>query len=261
GTHPDWLLLEPEKRQITVGQIRELIEFAHNTSQRGTKVLVLHPAEAMNLNAANAVLKILEEPPPGTVLILVSHHSGQLLATLRSRCQQLEVALPSNEQALAWLQQMGASDAQRLLHKARGAPLRALALRDNDTLACQDAMAAQLLALLLGEVSPIAAAKNCEKFAIQTSIEFLLEACRDLAATAQGAAPLRDEDLRPLYAQLLQGAASTARLPLLLHAFQRQVLEAYKVVLAPNNANPLLILEALFGAWVRLREKLRKTTP
>ena len=121
------------------------------------------------------------------------------------------------------------------------------------------AVAAQLLALLRGQTLPIAAAKICEKFAIGTSIEFLLDACHDLAVTAQGAAPLRDADLQPLYEQLRQNAAGSTRLPLLLHAFQRQVLDAYKVALAPNNANPLLILEALFGAWVRLREKLRRS--
>src|SRR5688572_26938007 len=87
GSHPDWLLLQPETRQLKIEQIRDAIGFAQNTSQRGgAKVIVLEPAEAMNLNAANALLKILEEPPAGTFLLLISGQPGLLLPTLRSRC-------------------------------------------------------------------------------------------------------------------------------------------------------------------------------
>jgi DNA polymerase-3 subunit delta' len=257
GTHPDWRLLQPEKKQLTVGQVRELIDFAQVTSQRGTKVLVLAPAEAMNINAANALLKILEEPPPDTMLFLVSHQSAQLLATLRSRCQQLNFKLPEREQALAWLRAQGAAEPERLLAKAKGAPLKALELTAGDTLAAQDTVLAQLQALLNGATTPIQAAKTCEKFAVQTSIEYLLSTCQALLRSVQtGFAP--EAETAPLL-ERLRGLGSTATLPPLLHSYQQQVQAAYKVALAPNNANALLMLEALFGGWVKLRERLRRT--
>lgn len=257
GTHPDWLLLQPEKKQITVGQVRELIDFAHNTSQRGAKVLVIAPAEAMNVNAANALLKILEEPPPETLLVLVSHQSGQLLATLRSRCQQLQLTLPERAQALLWLREQGAEEAERLLDKAKGAPLKALDLAHNDVLATQDTMLAQLQALLDGKLTAIQAAKTCEKFAVQTSIEYLLSCCHDLLRALQaGLQP--SEELRPLLNRLNQIGTAPALLPA-LHAYQQQVQAAYKVAVAPNNANALLMLEALFGGWLKLRERLRRS--
>jgi DNA polymerase-3 subunit delta' len=258
GTHPDWLLLQPEKKQLTVGQIRELIDFAHVTSQRGTKVLVLAPAEAMNINAANALLKILEEPPPATLLLLVSHQSAQLLPTLRSRCQQLNVNLPDPVQALAWLRAQGVTDPERLLTKAKGAPLKARELAENDTLATQDTVLEQLQALLAGTATPIQAAKTCEKFVVQASIEYLLSTCQALLRTVQTGLPV-DPELAQLL-EKLRNLGSAAALPPLLHGYQQQVQAAYEVALAPNNANALLMLEALFGGWVKLRERLRKTS-
>ena len=80
-------MLEPEQgsRVIKIDQVRALINFAHQTASLGSrKVILLYPAEAMNLNSANALLKSLEEPAPGTYLLLASHASGNLPATVRS---------------------------------------------------------------------------------------------------------------------------------------------------------------------------------
>jgi DNA polymerase-3 subunit delta' len=110
GGHPDFRLLEPEAQStaaestgetdqgkaadkkvsqfITVAQIRELADFVNLTTHRnGLRIILVHPAETMNVHAANALLKTLEEPPPGTLFILVSHQSQRLLPTVRSRCQ------------------------------------------------------------------------------------------------------------------------------------------------------------------------------
>ncbi|MDR2212475.1 MAG: DNA polymerase III subunit delta' [Pseudomonadales bacterium] len=256
GSHPDWLLLEPEKKLLKVDQVRELIDFAQLSNQRGSKVLVLAPAEAMNLNAANALLKILEEPPPDTLLLLVSQHSAQLLPTLRSRCQRLSLSLPEPDAALRWLREQGVKDAEKLLAHAQGAPLKALAMAEDDTLAAQDAMLAQLDALLANSLTAVQAAKACEKFPLQTSIEYLLSICQALLRAVQ-AELTPPAEFAPLWERLRQSGAA-ATLPLLLHAYQQQAQAAYKVAQAPNNANALLMLEALFGDWVRLRERLRR---
>ncbi|MFO6082911.1 DNA polymerase III subunit delta', partial [Pseudomonas aeruginosa] len=95
GTHPDYFVLEPEEAEkpIRVDQVRDLVGFVVQTAQLGgRKVVLLEPAEAMNVNAANALLKSLEEPSGDTVLLLISHQPSRLLPTIKSRCVQQGIA-------------------------------------------------------------------------------------------------------------------------------------------------------------------------
>jgi DNA polymerase-3 subunit delta' len=149
GNHPDFRRIEPEalakepppdmddgapaKRtkqpsiEIKVDQVRELADFLYIGSHRGRmRVALVHPAEDMNENAANALLKGLEEPPAGAMFLLVSHRPAQLLPTIRSRCVSVPVGLPPREAALAWLEAQGLTEAERWLAYAGGAPLRAV---------------------------------------------------------------------------------------------------------------------------------------
>ncbi len=151
GNHPDFRRLEPEalapppdaaaaeeegeaparrskpSLEIKIDQVRELADFLNIGSHRGgLRVALVHPAEEMNVNAANALLKALEEPPAGAVFLLVSHRPARLLPTIRSRCVALPVAIPPREAALRWLSGQGMPDAERWLAYAGGAPLRAL---------------------------------------------------------------------------------------------------------------------------------------
>ncbi|HSM68071.1 MAG TPA: DNA polymerase III subunit delta' [Xanthomonadales bacterium] len=131
GAHPDWMRLAPpeDKHQITVVQVRELLAaLALTTSFSPRKVALITPAEAMNRNAANALLKSLEEPPGDSVLILVSHDASSLPVTIRSRCQGIAVAQPPAGQAEEWLQgqAMAPALAHAALMAAGGSPCRAL---------------------------------------------------------------------------------------------------------------------------------------
>ena len=132
GSHPDLHVVAPaeEGKAIRVDAIRELIGFAALTPQfGGRRVLRLAPAELLNVNAANALLKTLEEPAPGSHLILVSSRPARLLPTVRSRCQTIRFAPPPVAEARAWLApRCGEADAALLLALAAGSPLRALAL-------------------------------------------------------------------------------------------------------------------------------------
>ena len=141
--HPDLRLLEPEepepageteegrekrtRLQITVEQVRELADFLNLSSHRGkARIVVIHPAESLNVNAANALLKNLEEPPPQTHFLLVAHRWHQLLPTIRSRCQDVALPLPDTASALTWLKQQDLPDPGLALAHAGGAPLAAL---------------------------------------------------------------------------------------------------------------------------------------
>lgn len=135
GTHPDRLVIEPEEdsTQIKVDQVRALIEYMTLSHTRAPfKVALVDPAEAMNANAANSLLKTLEEPPANALILLVSARPGRLLATVRSRCQRIAVAGPEPAQALAWVKQTcPQAEAESLLALANGAPLAAARLAES----------------------------------------------------------------------------------------------------------------------------------
>ena len=101
GAHPDLMVIErgyDEKRdrlrtEIVVDDIRRAVDFMHlKSAMGGWRVVIVDCADEMNRNSANALLKILEEPPQRTLLLLVSHAPGGLLPTIRSRCRRLELA-------------------------------------------------------------------------------------------------------------------------------------------------------------------------
>ena len=131
GAHPDWFLLQPleGKHEILIEQIRSTIAaLTLTTSFSPRKVALICPAEAMNNNAANALLKSLEEPPGETVLLLVAHDATRLPVTIRSRCQSIAIPLPERSQASSWLQEslgIDSANAHSALDAAGGSPLRA----------------------------------------------------------------------------------------------------------------------------------------
>lgn len=128
--HPDFLLVERDGRtQIVVDQIRTATGFVFGTAQHGRKVVLLLGAEHMNASAANALLKSLEEPPGGNVLLLVTERPDRLLPTIRSRCQVLTDRLADPREAFTWLVEagIGETEARAALALCGGAPLLALA--------------------------------------------------------------------------------------------------------------------------------------
>jgi DNA polymerase-3 subunit delta' len=113
-------------RQIKIDQIRALADFlAVGTHRAGVRVALIRPAEAMNASTANALLKALEEPPPRTLFLLVSSQPSRLLATLRSRCQAVDVAAPTPAEAVAWLRAQGVTAPEAALAYTGHAPLAA----------------------------------------------------------------------------------------------------------------------------------------
>jgi DNA polymerase III subunit delta' len=121
-------------RQISVEKVRALTDFVTITSHRGgAKVVCIVPAEAMHPSAANAVLKILEEPPGDTYFLLVSHHPERLLATIRSRCFHLAFALPDAGPALDWMKGQGIERGELALAQGGYAPLAAIDRASDET--------------------------------------------------------------------------------------------------------------------------------
>lgn len=163
--HPDlrWIAPPEDKESIGIEQIRGLVDHMSLTSyEGGEKVAVIEPANAMTINAANSLLKTLEEPSGDAVLILIADKIGKLPATIFSRCQRIDVAPPAEESGLAWLNQMqpGAAWADAL-RVAGGAPIAAVAaLEDLET---SSLMARDLNALGRGNGSAIEIAVRWNK--------------------------------------------------------------------------------------------------
>lgn len=149
GNHPDFRRVRPEavaheegdipeessaaqknpSREIRVEQMRSLAGWFNTSTHRGGwRVAVIYPAQAMNHITANALLKVLEEPPQRTVFLLSTEAPDLLLPTIVSRCRRLPLAVPPFDEAATWLQGQGLSDPTDWLAAAGGAPLRALKL-------------------------------------------------------------------------------------------------------------------------------------
>ena len=137
-SHPDLLVLErlveggKTKKSISVDQARDLPDFFSKSPSRADyRVAIIDAADDLNLNAANALLKVLEEPPERGVLFLVTHAPGRLLATIRSRCRRLTFQ-PWAEAAVAGLlerqTELDGEEAVRIAGMARGSPGAALSL-------------------------------------------------------------------------------------------------------------------------------------
>lgn len=198
GTHPDAIRVEPPEadKAIPVDMVRALVARLGLTG-RGRKVALIDPAEAMNANAANSLLKTLEEPPGDSVLLLVSMRPGRLPATVRSRCQRITFGLPEPETACAWLDGQGVADAVTWLARAGGAPLLARELAGRES----DADTVVLDALLETLERGVVTAESLDagtRLPLATTVPALARAVEDLVRLAMAGAdgPLRREDRR-----------------------------------------------------------------
>ncbi|MBZ0070091.1 MAG: DNA polymerase III subunit delta' [Thiobacillus sp.] len=138
GTHPDFRLVTLQEKTskegeikmaagIEVDQAREAVDFVQlSTYRAGLRVVLVNPADSLNLASANALLKVLEEPPLNTVFLLVSDQPRRLLPTIRSRCTRLDIGLPDTDTAMQWLDGRQLEEAATLLALSGGAPLDAL---------------------------------------------------------------------------------------------------------------------------------------
>jgi len=227
GSHPDFRLLEreydeksarsadPRRRDaIVVDQIRALIDnFVYLSAHlRVAKVVMIYLAEEMNPNAANALLKSLEEPPPDTYFILVSHQPRRLAPTIISRCRLVPSPRPSVSEAAGWLQAQGAADPQTLLAQAGGAPLQALTMLSAEYQAERRRFLQRLadprrLSVIGMGAEAEGGGRALRKERMQQWFDLLVTWSYDLAAVAGGLPPRYHPDYALQLAQLGQAVA------------------------------------------------------
>ncbi|CAD5377500.1 DNA polymerase III subunit delta' [Pseudomonas sp. OF001] len=255
GTHPDFFDLQPEEpdKPIKVDQVRELVDFVAQTAQLGgRKLVLLEPAEAMNLNAANALLKSLEEPSGDTVLLLVSHQPSRLLPTIRSRCLQQACPLPTPVLAGAWLAaqlpELEPALHRRLLALATGSPLRALQLHRDGVLDQRALVEEGIRKLLKQQAAPSELAEAWKHIPLALLLDWfcawLLQVLRCQLAGAEGEA----EEPMDKVVRWLAGRTP----PNAVLALQDWLLAERQKVLGKANLNRALLLEALLVRWASL---------
>ncbi|HEY0180664.1 MAG TPA: DNA polymerase III subunit delta' [Dokdonella sp.] len=191
GTHPDLVRVALEPRddgklrvEITIEQIRALSQRLALASQfGGLQIASIDPADRLNASAANALLKTLEEPSSATIIVLVADDAARLPATIRSRCQRVEIPAPTRAQAAAWLRACGLDtpSADAALAASLGNPGLALAWSGDGTLALREECADDLAALARRRRTPAEVAERWAADRADTRLWFAAALARDEA--------------------------------------------------------------------------------
>ncbi len=248
GSHPDWFTLQPEedKRDIAIDAVRELGERLSLSAQlRRAKVACIDPADALNVNAVNALLKTIEEPPQGTYLLLLSSRPRALPATLRSRCQHLKFPVPASAAAVTWLAQqhpdLDPGQREAALRLAHGAPFAAAEMITGGLLQRYPIWHAALAELASGTCDPLQAATRIGKDDAVPFVRWLLAVLTDwLRVRVGGATPVPG-----------LSAGITAAGPLAgINWLCQSSIDTLRSL--ERNANAQLALEALLIGWRRV---------
>ena len=245
NTYPDFTRIAPEEvdNAISVDEIRELIERVNLTRHYDNyKIALIESADNMNNNAANALLKTLEEPPNDTLIILVCDKSQSLPATIISRCQSVVLDIPSTEDALVWLNNR-ADDVewQPLLAVAQGAPLQALTLHTTDLLQQRSAVLQGFFDLIEKKGNPLMAAAQMDAVSVPQGIEWIQGLILDLVRLKGAEDPITLEN--PDFYRSLLALAPRLEVPLLMDLWDWLLDRKRKF---DKSLNRRLVVEELF---------------
>ena len=260
--HPDFRLIQPDalsaaedgeekpggkkpSREISVDQIRDLSSFANLSAHcGGYRVVLIHPTEAMNNNAANSLLKTLEEPTDKLLFLLVTHKPQQLLPTILSRCLSFTVHTPTREIGAAWLAQQGVKNPEHALAQTGFAPLQALDWAESGEGAEERGI---LLAAIRypARMDALALADSLHRSAPVHVIHCLQQWCHDLASAKLAGAVRYFPEQTAEIIKLADGVSSVS-----LMQFQKELLEARRAAFHPLN--PKLVLESLLLSYRQL---------
>lgn len=261
-SNPDFRLIQPDalsasdetpekegakkaSREISVDQIRALTSFANLSAHSGGyRVVLIYPAEAMNSNSANALLKSLEEPTDNLLFILVTNKAQQLLPTILSRSLSIAVPMPSREEGAAWLKQQGVADPETALAQTGFAPLSAL-------LSAGEGAGTEERKLMLAAIKQsakfdaLAMAEQLQRAAPVQLIQFLQQWCYDLASYKMAGVIRYNPEQTDLIGNLSKNLSQQALL-----RFIKELQVAKGVAFHPLN--PKLLFESILLAYQQM---------
>ena len=247
GNHPDIHLIAPlpDKRDISIEQLREM---QHVLSLRPyeapRKVCIIDPAERMSVNAANSLLKTLEEPPGNALIILLTENAGMLLPTVRSRCQLIRFAPLSPEHVLSLLIRNGMTPdtAALVAPMSTGSIQRALELDNESLVARREAVLSKVGQLSIHQISTVFDAAEELSGNRDTTLELLdllLSFFRDAVHLGAGSREIVNRSVKPAIESIAAKRSFPRNLELLEHIYEtRRAVQ--------RNANPKLALDHLF---------------
>lgn len=242
--HPDcqFVQLLDEAREIKIDQVREMVSWLVLSSHGGAhKLAIIAPAERLNRHAANSLLKTLEEPTPGTLLILVAAELGRLPATVLSRCTRVTVPVPDRASVLSWLQAEGPAgvDWPAVLAAVGNRPLAALAANPAAVATVASEVRTALEAACAGELDPVATAESWSRDGYVLRLDcienWITERVHAVAGRSNGQSEMRAAAHLPARGLLLNIRALFEALDLVREARS----------LAESTVNKSLVLERL----------------
>ncbi len=247
GTHPDLIHMQPHEagHPITIDQVREAGSWLVQTSQLGGyKILLLQLAEDLNLNAANALLKNLEEPVKDTLFIMVSSQPGRIAATIKSRCHHITMPVPEEKEARDWLshQLQDRTKVELLLCIAGGAPLRAQQLSEEANFDHRQQVIAGLVDLCDRKVCYTEIADRWQSLDLLVTLGWVRLWLADLIKIVMtgGTTHVRNRDML----SQLQKIADKSVLDK-LYLLDDRVFELRRALLSGHNPNKILLLEEI----------------
>jgi len=244
GAHPDFFLVEKEqgKKSIGINQIRELCEKLNQTPQVSQRQFaVVDLADDMTVEAANALLKTLEEPSGNTELLLLSNHLFKLPVTIKSRCQLWDFT-PSEEQIIEWLQaktQASIADIEKAVQLSLQKPLVALGLLTES----ESYRYLIEFSIILGQVAqlqlnPIQSVAKLENNQLITYLDLIYSFVAKSLSTGNATTD---------FEQNLKNIDTTKRF-----SFIKEIIELKKDALSKANISPQLLLENVMLKWQEL---------
>lgn len=235
----------PDKRDISIEQLREMQRtLSLRPYEAPRKACIIEPAERMSVNAANSLLKTLEEPPGDALIILLTENAGMLLPTIRSRCQLIRFAPLSPEHVMALLQRNGmAAEAAGLLAPMAGGSMQRAIELDNESLAAKrEAVINRLGQMKINRIASVfdaAEALSGNRDETLELLDLMISFYRDALHLAAGSSEIVNRAVRPAI-EAIAGHSSLPRTLELLEA----ICETRRAV--QRNANPKLALDHLF---------------
>jgi len=256
-SHPDLLSLIPEEegKAIKVDQVRELIEKLSLTGHsKGYRVVIISPADTLNANASNSLLKTLEEPPVNTILILISDKPSSLMATIRSRTQMIRFDLPSQEQSLQWLTQQSMPNPDLVLKLSGGAPLAAMAMAEDEGLSLRDKLFTNWQELANGQADALESAAIWlkEGFKIKSNLPLNWVSSWLLDMIRYQQSGHTESMVNADYSKTLQKLAGQVDLKSIYGLLDRL---NDTIGLSDTSANQLMLIEGLLLHWSGLKRQ------
>lgn len=259
-SHPDIRVYQPEKsRMVRIDQVRALSQFAVASPQvSGVKVAIVDRADQLNINAANALLKTLEEPAADVVLLLLQETGRPVLPTIRSRCRILPVATPGREQAADWMTEQlaggdgdyGADDRQLALHLASGAPRLAVELLEGGFLKQREAALDAFRQFMKGGLSVASAARAFRDLGHEATLNLMEGWANDLARTMAGG-DARDPGIAEVVRYLASGNP-----PWRAQELVDAIRDSRRALV--NNVSPELETDRLLIQWRNLMPRRKR---